>query len=74
MFTGLIVDHSDKVSGGRMRAVGAGRKIRYFGNRGHPWWWSPRVRGISESEQCSLQTGYWPSLEVSAANYLDILF
>lgn len=28
---------------------------------------------ISESEQCSLQTGYWPSLEVSVANYLNFL-
>lgn len=28
---------------------------------------------ISESEQCSLRTGYWPPLEVSAANYLSFL-
>lgn len=28
---------------------------------------------ISELEQCSLQTGYWPSLEVSAANYENFL-
>lgn len=28
---------------------------------------------ISESEQCFLQTGYWPSLEVSVANYLNFL-
>lgn len=32
VFIGLIVDHSDIVSGGRMQAVQAGKKIRYFAN------------------------------------------
>lgn len=57
----------------------SGRKIRSFAHHTIQGG-LPKLGGavcvalrISGSEQCSLQTGYWPSLEVSAANYLNFL-
>lgn len=78
MFRGYIVNLGDNFLGGRMQTIRAGRldtlpitrlKVVSLWKGGTV---SVPLR-ISESEQCSLQTGYLPSLEVSAANYLSFL-
>lgn len=77
MFTAYI-DQCDNVSGERMQNY-SGRKIRSFAHHtiqgGLPKLGRPVCVAcrITESEQCSHQTGYWPSLEVSVANYLNFL-
>lgn len=77
MFTAYI-DQCDNVSGERTQNY-SGRKIRSFAHHtiqgGLPKLGRPVCVAcrITESEQCSHQTGYWPSLEVSVANYLNFL-
>lgn len=77
MFTASIFDQYVNEPRGRMQTIQAGRldplAITLYKVVSQCWESLCVLLRITESEQCSLQIGYWPSLEMSEANYLYFL-